>query len=207
MINISMYKEYFTTGLWHVHTNYTDGKHSVDELCKYAIHKKYPLICFAEHIRLVPDYDVNAFIRDIHEARDCYKNDLIVLLAFEAKLLAGGALDIDTSLFDVIDLIYFAEHSYNGDYTQYISDMIICLQKYPISVWAHPFLLPHKKKWKVEQKHIEDLVRICSKQNIAVEFNKRYQMPGEHTKEFFLQDSNLMIVNGEDMHEIKNNEL
>ncbi len=63
-----------------MHTSYTDGKNTVDEYCQKAQEKGYPLICFAEHIRIEPTYSPDDYLADISRADDKY--DIPVLGGF-----------------------------------------------------------------------------------------------------------------------------
>ena len=115
MININDYEQYFKTGLWHVHTNYTDGKNSVDEICQYAIKEKYNLIAFTEHVRLNLNYDFEKYLNDIEIARKKY-TDLIILNGVEAKILEDGSIDCSKDILNKVDIVLLAEHGFKKDY-------------------------------------------------------------------------------------------
>lgn len=196
-------RNYFHSSLWHVHTNYTDGRNTVDEICRYAIAQQYPLLCFTEHIRLNPTYDVCEFLNEVRRAQENYADQLIIRLGFEAKLLIGGGLDIEQKYIEEVDYLFLAEHSYHGDYSDYIHDIQYCMSNNPISVWAHPFLLPYKKKWTVGESDLEQLLSLCKERNIVIEFNTRYSMPPTELKNRIVSDPYLYCLTGVDLHSVK----
>ena len=173
VINVFKYKKYFKNGLWHVHTNYTDGKHSVDELCRYAIRKDYPLIAFTEHVRKKLNYNFDKYLRDINNARKKYSS-LIILSGVEAKILPGGDIDCSEEILKKVDLVLLAEHGFSGDYDEYINSLKKGLQNKYVNVWAHPGLLLKKKGWKAREFDIKDLASNIANKNLAVELNRRY---------------------------------
>ena len=111
MKDVLEYKDYFQTGLWHVHTSYTDGDHTVKEICEHALENKYPLVCFSEHIRKEPSYNPREFLAEIEEARKAYPQ-LIILSGFEAKILPDGEIDCPNSMQQEADIIFLAEHGW-----------------------------------------------------------------------------------------------
>ena len=47
MKNWEKYSDHLETGDFHVHTNYTEGSNTVDEMCQQALKNNLTLICFA----------------------------------------------------------------------------------------------------------------------------------------------------------------
>ena len=127
MISIWKYESYFNTGLWHVHTHYTDGKHSVDEICSRANALGFPLVCFAEHVRRSPDYDVEAFLAEVNAAAQKWP-DMIILSGLEAKLLPDGIPDCRENLMEKVDVLFLAEHGFGGDYSAWFAAMELALR-------------------------------------------------------------------------------
>lgn len=63
------WKRYFFNGIWHLHTNYTDGENSVFEYCDVAKEMGIKLVCFTEHVSLDLSYNFNNYLLDIKKAR------------------------------------------------------------------------------------------------------------------------------------------
>ncbi len=199
MKNIKYYQLYFKTGLWHVHTNYTDGKHSIEELCNYAEQKGKTLICFTEHIQQKPTYDYNQFLKDILIAKKKHPK-IKILSGVEAKILPNGNIDCPEEIMKKTDVVYLAEHGFKGNYGEYVEALKKGLQNRYVQVWAHPFLLPKKKGWQVKKKDYQEIIAIIKRRKLLIEKNKKY---GIINKKIYQDIPEKQVINGEDLHEIK----
>jgi histidinol phosphatase-like PHP family hydrolase len=58
--------------LFHVHTDYTDGKLSVENVCEFAKKQGFDSVIFTEHIRSEPTYDYTQFAKRVLRAGEEY---------------------------------------------------------------------------------------------------------------------------------------
>lgn len=78
--------------LFHVHTDWTDGKSSLADYCVAAKKYGFQSIILAEHIRRDPTYNFWEFLQLVEEQQASHAIEIVV--GMEAKVLPGGFLDI-----------------------------------------------------------------------------------------------------------------
>ncbi len=198
---LKKYEPYFSTGLWHVHTTYTDGKNTVEDYCRLAQEKKIPLIAFTEHVRRKLDYHFEDFVNDIQLARKKYPH-LILLIGCETKVLdLAGNLDVSEEVKKMCDVIMGVFHSFpHSDKVNYLHALKNMLQRKEINVWGHPTLFCQKRNFTLSPIDIEEVVDLCKKYNIYIEHNLRYNLPNE----LFLnlaRKAQVPIICGMDLHD------
>jgi len=93
MVNrLKRYDIVLKESLMHVHTNFTDGECSVDEVVSYAEGAGFKLICITEHVRTDLDYNFEKLKSAVRKANRDHQ-DIAILLGVEASLLKGGRID------------------------------------------------------------------------------------------------------------------
>ena len=198
MEEIVNYADYFTNGVWHVHTNFVDGKHSIDELCKFALEENYPLICFAEHVQKDLTFDFNKYLFEIKQAEIKYP-EIVVLSGIEVKMLEEGKLNCDEKLLSKPDIVFLAEHSWEQGFDSYIYSLKQCLQHPFVQVWTHPLKIAYDKIWGVSNDIIFSLADICWNDDVVIEDNFKFK---------FLDTYNIFnkitqyILSGYDLHNL-----
>jgi len=96
----------------HCHTNYTDGKNSIEEMIVAAIQKNVKQIVFTEHIQRASVW-VDSFIHQMTTLQKQYADHIDILYGFEAKLLNyAGEIDIETTLMRSVPIMVGAVHGY-----------------------------------------------------------------------------------------------
>jgi len=139
MKNWERYSDYLETGDFHVHTNYTEGSSSVDEMCRQAITNNLKLICFAEHVRRQISYDYDALLSEIERARERYP-DLVILSGCEAKVLdTKGSLDVSEEILKKAEIVVASFHGFSyGSRHEYLSAALGMLKNPRVDIWGHP---------------------------------------------------------------------
>ncbi len=201
-MRLNKFQKYFLNGEWHVHTNYTDGKNSVEEYCAAAVKKGIPLIAFTEHVRKELDYDFDKFVMDIKEARKKYP-DLIILVGCETKVLdIEGNLDVSDNILDKCNIVLGDFHSFPcSDKKSYLTALKNMLKKGKIDVWAHPMLFAKKNNFNLSKREFKGLIDLCIKNGIVIEKNRRYKLPGKNFMRI-VEETNATFINGGDIHSI-----
>lgn len=135
--DIILHKKY----IFHLHTDYTDGKCTVDGYCKWAVEHAFEALIFTEHIRKTPSYDFNMFLADIEQARVSYPG-LDIWAGVEAKVLPGGGLDLSPDIASQVPVICFACHSFPQERKLYQKSLENLFSspdwRDKIRVWVHP---------------------------------------------------------------------
>lgn len=191
------YSQYLRSGEWHIHTNYTDGKGSVDEYCKKAVELGIPLIAFTEHVRKKLNYDFNAYLGDIDNAREQY--DLIILSGCEAKVLPDGNLDVEDSLLKQVDYPIFAFHSFPIDIDVFLDALYSALKNPYVNTWAHPGMFLKKSELILPEGELPKIFSAVRDNDILIELNRKYNVPPDRWINLAKHDQ-MNFVRGSDCH-------
>jgi len=195
------YREYLLRGEWHVHTNYTDGKNTVEELCNEAERRHIPLIAFTEHVRKHLKYSFEDLLADIDRARDEHPS-LIILSGVEAKVLPDGTLDVSDDIIKTVDYPIFAYHSFPDDTELYFHTLeaVISKNEY-VNAWAHPGLFLAKRGLPGSVIDIGHILNLIKEHNVLLELNHKYNLPFEQWREY-AEQRHVALVCGDDIHSI-----
>ncbi len=197
------YREYLLRGEWHVHTNYTDGKNTVEELCNVAERRRIPLIAFTEHVRKNLKYNFEDLLEDIDRAREEHPS-LIILSGIEAKVLPDGTLDVSDEIIKSVDYPIFAYHSFPNDVEQYMRTLERVIKENPfINAWAHPGLFLLKRGLPSSAIEIEHILKLMKERNVLLELNHKYNLPFRDWIER-AEQLGVTLVCGDDIHSISN---
>lgn len=188
------------SGDWHVHTNYTDGRDSVDDLCCQAVANGLKLVAFTEHVRKKLTYDFKEFVREISEARKKY--NIEILSGCEVKVLdLSGNLDVNTDTLKYCDIVIGVFHSFawpnKSDYLKALESML-CNPF--IDVWGHPTFFTDKNKIVLDSHEINRIATICEHNDVLVEINLKYNTTGNFLE--IMQGYNINFVISSDAHSV-----
>lgn len=198
--NWMKYRQYLLDGQWHVHTNYTDGKNSVFELCQEFKNLGIPLVAFTEHVRKELTYDFNQFLEDIEKAREEF--DLIILSGCEAKVLPSGELDVEDGILRNVDYPIFAFHSFPEDIDLYTKCLKSVLKNKYVNTWAHPGAFLLRKGLELPEKELIKIFKLMGEQDVLLEINRKYSVPSEKWISM-ARRYNVRMVKGSDVHSIE----
>ena len=99
---------------FHIHTNWTDGKHSVREMARTAQKRKLKMILFSEHSRKSSKNWFNKFVNQIREYQKKSK-ECKMFIGTEVKIKDfKGSLDINNSI-KKCDFVMASVHRFPGE--------------------------------------------------------------------------------------------
>lgn len=189
---------YLFNGIWHVHTNYTDGENSISEYCDVATEIGAKLICFTEHVALDLSYNFKNYLSCINKARSKY--GIIILGGVEVKIL-GNHLNAEKNVLEKADIIFGAIHGDIESTKEYLRK-VEQLLKHDIDVWAHPTLPLKINNLKIDKKEIDRTVSLLKKKGITVEINVKYNVPDAYFISRCLKE-NVPCLIGLDAHSVE----
>lgn len=197
------YSNYFFSGEWHIHTNFTDGENSILEYVETAHKLKIPLLAFTEHVRKNLTYNYEDFLKEITFAKKKFPH-IILLSGIEAKVLENGELDCPEHVFEKADYKLFAFHSFPDDLELYFSSIKKIIANYKVDAWAHPGLFFEKNaKLMLSNDQLTQIFHLINKNQILLEINFRYYLPRLNwIKEYFKISNNGNFIFGLDAHSI-----
>ena len=100
----------------HMHTKYTDGKNSIEEMAEAAIKKGYKYIAITDHskrVTVAKGLDEKRLLKQIEEIdklNEKYKN-FTILKGIEVDILEDGTLDLSNDVLKELDVVVGAVHS------------------------------------------------------------------------------------------------
>ena len=136
----------------HIHSTYSDGINTPEEIIIAAIDLGYKEIAICDHVRQTTIWFAS-FHAEIEQLKRKYRQYITVYTAVEAKVIPGG-LDIKPEFYKA-DLVYAALHTYPGDKTEAYRTMLE--SRAAAIVHPDPAMLPlllrHKKPVEINYKH------------------------------------------------------
>jgi DNA polymerase (family 10) len=131
-------------GDFHVHSNFSDGKDSIEEIAKAAAKCRYEYIGITDHsqsLRIAGGVSIKDLRRKIDAVRKLNKKlkGIRVLCGAEVDILKDGKLDYPDSILKELDFVIAAIHSGFRQSRQQLTERIIraCKNRY-VNIIAHP---------------------------------------------------------------------
>ena len=173
---------------FHIHTNWTDGLHSVREMYEQASRLKLESILFSEHAR---KYSSDWFPQFSKEVRNLPRKPCIALVGVEARAVDfNGNLDLSPEILSHCDLVIGSVHRFPGkdgdplSFDEIMPDEALDIESRlaeallynpEINILGHPFGMCYAQFGIIPQeKMILRLAEKAAKNNVAFEINSRY---------------------------------
>lgn len=155
-----------------VHTTYSDGRDSVNDMAEKAEELGYEYLLITDHgpsLQIASGLDEVQLDEQAQEIEQVNEEvDLEVLHGIEANVTEKG-LDISKERCEMLDFVVVAMHNPPGNPTEKLLEVF---EEYPVDVFAHP-----QNRKITERKPLDlDLDRVmekASEENIAVEINSQ----------------------------------
>ena len=173
----------------HVHTNWTDGEHTVKQMHENACEKLLTHIFFSEHSRKESGPWFKKFIEEVNSLS---KDKCEAMCGTEVKILnVEGDLDITEEFYEISDLIMASVHRFPGETSEdfkkndaYSEDNVIkmefdlmmaALENPKVDILGHPFGMSIKRfGFDPSQKLFDEVIKKCNKKDKVFEVNFRY---------------------------------
>ncbi|MCL4542513.1 MAG: DNA polymerase/3'-5' exonuclease PolX [Deltaproteobacteria bacterium] len=104
-------------GIFHVHTTYTDGKDSLEEMVEASLKSGYKYIGISDHsvsayyANGLTGSDLKSQIGYIDGLNNKYKGKIKIFKGIESDILADGKLDYDDETLSMLDFVIASVHS------------------------------------------------------------------------------------------------
>ena len=196
----------------HIHSNFSDGLNSPEEIVKTAISIGYEKICIVDHVRKdtkwVPD-----FAHEIMRLKKKYGSKIEILSGIEAKVInLKGDLDLPDNI-DGVDFVYSAFHRIPTEEREYLPSREISVNKSKaLALWftamrkvlknsvsnviAHPGAILYDQGVYIPTKVIDTLIK--EGKNKTFEINLRHRAPRGEFLTKILKRAN--VIYGSDAH-------
>jgi len=171
LITFSDYK-----GDLQMHTKYTDGAYTIEEMAKAAKNKGYEYIAITDHskaVRVAGGLKPEELEKEIEEIKKI--NDKIsgitVLAGVEVDILDEGKLDLPDEVLEKCDVVLGAIHSKFGmDREKMTGRIINAFKNKHVNILAHPTgrIIHKRESYQVD---MDKVIKAAKQYNIALELN------------------------------------
>ncbi len=163
-------------GVFHTHTNYSDGNATIEQLVIDCINRGYSYLGITDHSKTaiyaggLTEEDIKRQHEEIDLLNEKY-NDFKILKGIESDILPDGSLDYDERILQSFDFIIGSVHSAFKMEQKKMTDRIIKAISNPyMSILGHPTgrLLLSREGYKID---IEQIIEACIENDIVIEIN------------------------------------
>ena len=192
----------------HVHTNFTDGRSSLEEMAYAAQQKGYEYLAITEHSHhLAAAHGLNQkrLFEQIEAIDNLNKklNDIILLKSIEVEIMEDGSLDLPDDVLKKLDLVICAVHHKFHLSKEKQTDQIIKAMHNPyFMILAHPTgrLINEREPYDVD---MERLMMAAGEIGCVLEINSQPErLDLEDTYCKMAGDMGIMIAISSDAHSI-----
>ena len=190
----------------HVHTDWSDGKGSLEEMAKAAMELGYRYIAIVDHFRFaqaIPGLGPEELARQIEEIQELNRKlkGFRLLCGIEANILPDGTIDVPRELLRELDVVVAAVHTHmrmpKKDMTK---RLLSAIENEDVDIIAHPSgrLIGERSAYEVDW---EEVFRRAAKYGTILEVNanpQRLDLCAEHIREAI--DTGVKLALGTDAH-------
>jgi len=163
-------------GVFHVHTNYSDGTNSIEELIKACIERGYAYLGISDHSQAAY-YAGGLSVDDIKrqheeiEKLNIKYNGFKVLKGIELDILPDGSIDYDDEVLSWFDFVIASVHSsFNLDEDKMTERVLKAMRNRYVKILGHPTgrLLLSREPYRI---NMDEVFRTAAKENVFIEIN------------------------------------
>lgn len=206
----------------HMHTIYSDGKNSIEEMVQTAINLGLKKIAITDHIWRSSNW-FDDYCNEIIELRNKYPQ-IEILIGFEAKALStNGEIDATKSIYKRADLRIGAIHripkseklgefftrdevlgNKNLAYHNWFETMKNLIKNPNVDIIAHPFMVLYKYNIEPKEENIDELFELAKKYDTKLEISSRYKKSNQFILLVLLKNPSYInyISYGSDAHSV-----
>ncbi|NLM03814.1 MAG: DNA polymerase/3'-5' exonuclease PolX [Clostridiales bacterium] len=163
-------------GVFHNHSNYSDGTNQIEELIQAAIERDFKYIGISDHSQSafyangLKEKDIMKQHREIEELRKKYP-EIKIYKGIESDILLDGSLDYDDDILSSFDYVIGSIHSnFNLDKSTMTKRLITAIENKYLKILGHMTgrLLLSRKAYDLD---IKKAIQACAENNVVIEIN------------------------------------
>jgi DNA polymerase (family 10) len=167
-------------GDFHVHSNWSDGTSSIEEIARAAQKRGYQYVAVCDHtksLRIAHGLDESRLMKKVEEidrVNEKMKN-FRILKGVELDILSDGKLDLSDRMLERLDIIVAAVHSgFKQEKGTMTKRIIRALENPRVHILGHPSgrLLGARDPYEVE---IDEVMEAAKRYGKALEINAYYE--------------------------------
>jgi DNA polymerase (family X) len=193
----------------HMHSTWSDGAYSIEEMVDACRAKGYQYMAITDHshyLRVANGLTPERLLRQIDEIKEINKkyDDIEVLSGIEMDILPDGTLDYDDDLLEKVDLVIASIHSsFSQPREKIMERLTTALESAHVDIIAHPTgrIIGRREGYDVD---IDLLIQLAKETGTALELNanpNRLDLSAENIRK--AQEKGVKLVINTDAHSIE----
>jgi DNA polymerase (family 10) len=176
-------------GDFHVHTTWSDGLYSMDEMVAAAKARGYEYVAISDHSQserqargMKPDRFAK-YLKEIERVRNAH-SDITVLASSEVDILPDGKMDYPEKLLDQLDVVIGSVHSgFKMPKEKMTERIVTAVESGLVDIVAHPTgrIVGSRKPYDVD---LDKVFEAAASHGVAMEVNSlmRLDLKDEHVR-------------------------
>ncbi len=194
-------------GVFHIHTTYTDGEESLENMAEACIKQGYEYAGISDHsvsahyAKGLSASELESQIEYIDRLNKKYEGKIKIFKGIESDILPDGSLDYDEKILEKLDFVIASVHSRFNMSEDAMTERIIRAVKNPYTTFIGHLtgrLLLERKEYAV---NVSRILNFASKYKTVIELNanpKRLDIDWRHIKEAI--SKNVLLSINPDAH-------
>lgn len=193
-------------GDFHIHSKWSDGGNSIEEMVQNAIRKGYEFIAITDHSKSLgvakglDEEKLKAQKEEIEKLRKKY-SQINIIHGIEVDIKSDGTLDFSNEILSTLDIVIAAIHSGFKQDKETITKRIISAMENPyVHIIAHPSgrLIGEREPYNVDMERVLEYARITGTALEINAFPQRLDLKDVYCKR--AKELGIMIAIGTDAH-------
>ncbi|MEW9500619.1 DNA polymerase/3'-5' exonuclease PolX [Jeotgalibacillus marinus] len=192
----------------HMHTTWSDGAYSLEEMIEACRAKGYEYMAITDHshyLKVANGLSPERLRKQVKEIKALNKryDDIEILAGIEMDILPDASLDYDNDLLQELDIVIASIHSSFSQSQEKIMERLqTALDNPHVDIIAHPTgrIIGKRKGYKVD---VEELIKRASKTGTVLELNanpNRFDLSAEYVE--LAQSYGVPIIINTDAHDV-----
>ncbi|MFD0829721.1 PHP domain-containing protein [Neobacillus sp. M.A.Huq-85] len=202
----------------HTHSNYSDGKNSIEQMVTTAIELGYKAIAITDHVWITSDW-IDDFSRHINQVKEAFKNEILVFSGLEAKVInLQGDIDASANVESKVNFLLGSIHRipFSGGYysvskgildskeeifKKWLTSFENLLWNPRVTIIAHPLSELNRFNIQLSKKQKKEIAELMIASGKVVEINVKHNAPDPDIIEL-LGRSRTKVVVSSDSHSV-----
>jgi DNA polymerase (family X) len=206
--NIALIDVVDIKGDLHMHSTWSDGADSIEEMAETCRKKGYQYMAITDHsqyLKVANGLTPERLLKQKEEIKRLNEkyDDFLILSGVEMDILPDGTLDYDDDLLKEMDIVVASIHSaFSQPKGKIMKRLKSALENNHVDIIAHPTgrLIGRREGYEVD---IDLLIELAKETNTALELNanpNRLDLASKHLRK--AQDAGVKIVINTDAHKV-----
>ena len=167
----------------HMHSTYSDGSNTVQELLEYNFLHDQLDLTFSDHVNMETDW-FPAYVQELTESRKKYPQ-FEIFIGCEVKILEDGTLNTTQEILDACDVVIGSVHHFTNIKSMNKEDLLekeyeltkLITQHSEVDILGHPFSMADRFfGLEPPKEYVQTVYDLCVQSGIKFEFNQKHAL-------------------------------